>query len=80
MSWRNTITVDIDVDDIIGEIDTEDLMSELKNRKTCISDLVDDPTDLKGILTWWFKENKLPPIWSHSDQEIMDIISKALHS
>ena len=33
MSWNNTISVDIDVDDIIREIDTKDLINEIKSRK-----------------------------------------------
>ena len=51
MSWNNTISVDIDVDDIIREIDTEDLINELKSRKVTIEDFVDDPESLRSLLT-----------------------------
>lgn len=34
-------SVDIDVDDIIGDIDTQDLIDELKSRKENVSDLIE---------------------------------------
>ena len=80
MSWNNTISVDIDVDDIIREIDTEDLINELKSRKVTIEDFVDDPESLRLLLTYWFIAKKLPPLWTHSDQEIANIIITELNS
>ncbi len=80
MSWNNTISVDIDVDDIIREIDTKDLINEIKSRKVTIEDFVDDPTSLRSLLTYWFIAKKLPPLWTYSDQEIANIIITELNS
>ena len=80
MSWNNTISVDIDVDDILREIDTKDLIDEIKSRKVTIEDFVDDPESLRSLLTYWFIAKKLPPLWAHSDQEITNIIITELNS
>ena len=80
MRWNNTISVDIDVDDVIREIDTEDLINEIKSRKVTIKDFVDDPESLRSLLTYWFTAKKLPPLWVHSDQEIANIIITELNS
>lgn len=41
-----TVDAEIDVYDIIGDIDTQDLIDELKNRKKDIKDLIEHKTML----------------------------------
>ena len=64
----------------IREIDTEDLINEIKSRKVTIKDFIDDPESLRSLLTYWFTAKKLPPLWAHSDQEIANIIITELNS
>lgn len=66
------VNVDIDVDDIIGDIDTEDLKNELESRGETFSNYEESPlcqtiTRLAGM-----------PEFSLSDKEVCDIVLKEL--
>lgn len=73
MGWSKTISVDvdIDIDDIIGEISTKDLEDELRSR---VDTVIYDGNEVKSFIEslTGFR------LFSLSDDEICDVVLKAL--